>query len=101
MGPESSTLKYGVSAPTGWTDELEARVRHHLRILELGHVYGIQAGRTLASIRDSLSVQLKRGGEDMIREYLLDAAETRLKDRRNGWEGVAYRAADPSFCRGC
>ncbi|MEU4359624.1 hypothetical protein [Streptomyces virginiae] len=38
----------------------------------------------------------------MVRDYLLDAAETRLRYRLNGWEGVALQtwAADPSFCRG-
>ncbi|WP_406187947.1 HNH endonuclease [Streptomyces sp. NBC_01006] len=100
--PEHPTLKYLVSAPQGWTEELAARVRHHFGVLQLGHLYGVQASRTLASIQHSLKSQLERGGEAMVRDYLLDAAETRLRYRLNGWEGVAYQtwADDPSFCRG-
>ncbi|MFD9420858.1 hypothetical protein ACFWC9_40260 [Streptomyces goshikiensis] len=102
VDPEQPTLKYFVSPPADWTEELTARVQHHFDLLELGRVYRVQATRTLASIRHSLKDQLKRGTEDTVRDFLLDAAETRLKDRLNGWEGVAYQAwaDDPSFCRG-
>lgn len=38
----------------------------------------------------------------MVRAYLSTEADTRLGNRLNGWEGVAYRALarDDAFCSG-
>jgi hypothetical protein len=101
-GEGGAILRYFVRIPPSWDSVLAARVRHHFDLLSLGRVYRVQANRTLASIRHSLRAQLQSGGEECVRTYLHDAAETRLLDRLNGWEGVAYRAwaTDRSFCQG-
>lgn len=95
-------LVYFVSPQPTWDATLTARVQYHFGLFKLAKRYGVQANRTLKSIRHTLEQQLQTAGEEAVRSYLIEEAGTRLRHDLNGWSGVAYRvwAAHDDFCRG-
>ncbi|MFF8513372.1 HNH endonuclease [Streptomyces sp. NPDC015492] len=97
-----SWVNFFVSPPQDWADALAERTRYHFTLFGLAKVFAVQANRTVNNIRYQLTAMLATGGMDMVRDYLVDEARTRLADRPNGWEGVTYRALadDDVFCSG-
>ncbi|WP_345584337.1 hypothetical protein [Streptomyces prasinosporus] len=95
-------LDFFVSPPPGWAHLLAERTRYHFTLFGLGKLFAVQASRIVSSIRRQLTGILDAGGKDLVRGYLADEAAARLADRRNGWEGVTYRALarDDAFCSG-
>lgn len=95
-------LDFFVNPPSGWEQVLIERTRHHFDLFGLAKLFALQANRTVNNIRYQLTELLDAGGKNLVHAYLSDEAETRLKVRLNGWEGVTYRslAHDEAFCSG-
>jgi len=68
----------------------------------LSALYGSEAAEELLNIRHVLTSLQASGGEDFVRAYLEEHAESCLDGRLNGWRGAAYQAWAVSdwFCEG-
>ncbi|WP_159037051.1 hypothetical protein [Streptomyces specialis] len=93
-------LEFHVKPVGTWTQELTERVRHHFRLFGLAMRYAPPANSLINDIRRRIAALFECGGASLVRDYLHDEADTRLATRRNGWEGVTYRALaeDDWFC---
>lgn len=99
---EPASLRFRAEPPATLDTLLAERLRRHFRGLNLSALYGSEAAEELLNIRYLLSSLQASGGEDFVRAYLEEHAESCLAGRLNGWRGAAYEAWATSgwFCEG-
>jgi 5-methylcytosine-specific restriction endonuclease McrA len=99
---EPAALRFFVQGPPTWGAVLTARVERHFRALRLGALYATEAADELLSIRHQLHDINARGGPALVRQELVDRAESCRGARRNGWRTATFDAfaASDWFCGG-
>lgn len=97
-GPLS--LVFHAAAPVAWSAVDQQRVLRHFVVFKLDHVYAVNAGDELSTLRGHL-VRLSVGGPQPIQDYLNDE-RARWAVRPNSWQHVTYSAlaADAWFVNG-
>lgn len=93
-------LKFCVSPPEGWDENLVKRLVLHFKKLDLAKLYASQAGKTLSGIAGKLMSAADRGGKDEVRFLLLEDARSWSETNLNGWQAAMYKALAGSdwFC---
>lgn len=96
------TFQFQVVPPNGWQQLLSDRVTFHFKSLLLNKLYSIHAAVELVQINKRLKTIHDTLGDEGVKKYLLEGAETRTHANINSWQAVIYRAmaADPWFCDG-
>lgn len=91
-----------VETPTEWGSVTEERIQHHFETLELDDLYRSQVAVELSNIRGQLVTLFDKGGEDLVREFLNECADSRANVQLNSWQTAFYQAIAQSdwFCRG-
>lgn len=86
------SLRYYVSAPSHWDSTTANRVSNHFETLELSRLYSIQAATELADNKYRLSKLFYSAGPDVVRNQLLDSAESCEQQHLNYWKTAMYYA---------
>lgn len=97
-----AALRFRVSPPDDWSDNLSARVRHHFRTLGLGALFTSEAAEELVNIRHQLALLHDAVIEHAVRDELRRRSVSCAAGRPNGWRAAAYTAWSESawFCVG-
>ncbi len=96
------SIRFFVKDIDEWSDVLNARIKTHFNIYDLGSLYISQAGTELANIRLQLNNILEKSSAENVREHLLESFQSRNNNHRNSWQTAMYIAmADNEwFCNG-
>ncbi|GAA3250760.1 hypothetical protein ACFO1B_44035 [Dactylosporangium siamense] len=97
-----AALRFFVEPPSNWNSVLEARVRYQFRVCQLGALYGVHASGELRMLRHNLTNLYQRGGAELVRQQLVDQADTRRAVHINSWQTATYEALAGSrwYCDG-
>ena len=93
-----ASFSFGVTPPQGWSQNLVARVRHHMASFELPGLFADNAANELSGIRPNLTNLFHRGGAAELQAELQSRANSwRLGGQRagrlNSWQLAMYQAA--------
>lgn len=97
-----SVVEYKVAPPVAWSTALAARVETHFHEFRLAELFGSQAARHLAGIRQLLRRTLAATDADAVRCLLEGMRDSWGATDLNCWEAALYRALAASswFCEG-
>jgi len=95
-------VEYSVLTPSSWSPSMATKVRNHFDTFKLGELYGAQAARHLAGIRQLLRQTLSAATADAVRVLLEGARDSWAATDLNCWETALYRALAISqwYCEG-
>jgi HNH endonuclease len=95
-------VRFQVSPPSHWPDELTARVHRHFELFELDRIYSLQAAVTMSGDRLQLERLLQAVGWDGVRNELVTRADSRRSVNVNSWQVALYDALAAStwYCTG-
>ncbi|WDT56497.1 HNH endonuclease [Streptomyces sp. G7(2002)] len=102
IAEKPAILRFTVSEPAHCSRVLINRVRHHFEVFKLGELYSHHANNDLASIRWLLRKLFDQLGDQGVRTYLRDHAESARKVGINSWKVAMYEALAESewYCTG-
>lgn len=97
-----AAFRFYSSPPDHWSAANKARAATHLKQLNLQVLFSSNAGSRLSEIRSRLASLLQKGGEDAVRNHLLEELASIEAEHNNSWVAAMYRAAAKSdwFCQG-
>lgn len=97
-----AAFRYRVSPPPNWSQDDKARIASHLKELNLGSLFGSNAGSRLVEIRGRLTKLHDAGGANAVRAHLREELDSIEEDQKNSWVAAMYRGAIASdwFCDG-
>ncbi|PTS76546.1 hypothetical protein DBR17_14540 [Sphingomonas sp. HMWF008] len=97
-----AVVQFHVEPPEDWTDLTAARVRTHFKQLGLARLYRSQAADELNNIQYQVAQLHAKSGMGAVREFLLEAHESRSASRTNSWQTAFYEALSASdwYCDG-
>jgi hypothetical protein len=81
-----------VKTVPGWDEVTQARVKRHFKTLHLSRLYTANASDEISNIRENLQRVFVAGGGEAVREYLQEAARSRVCARVNSWQSALYGA---------
>lgn len=95
-------ISFYVEKPTNWDNTKHLRVKNHFSVLGLSILYTSQSAEELINIRYSLETLYAKGGKVAVKNYLIDAANSRTAAYLNSWQSAMYTALCNSewFCDG-
>jgi len=85
-------FSFRVSKPAGWSPILFSRVKGHFQKFGLGALYSSNAAVELSNIKGQFANLFRLGGEEAVRQQLLDGFESRRAANRNSFWTAMYRA---------
>lgn len=96
------TFHFQVNPPNNWPQLLSDRVQFHFTTLSLNKLYSTHAAVELAQINKHLENLLTTSGNNAVKNYLLEGANTRAHENINSWQAAIYTAmaTDNWFCNG-
>jgi hypothetical protein len=98
----SPAFEFYVSPPANWINNMDGRVRHHLKVFDLERLYVRLAIKEICSTKGFLRRLLNRAGATEVQGLLQEQAISFAEENLNWWKSALYRAlaASPWFCNG-
>ena len=95
-----TTLVFYVDCPNNWNDTLKARIQNHFKAFGLNRIFSQQAATEMTGKEFRLQELFNKGGEESIRAYLIDEADSWEKANKNSWQAAMYYALaeDENIC---
>lgn len=90
-------VMYVVRCPADWQAGVSERAKRHLKHYKLHLLYSSHASSEIACSKRSWRRIWKRGGEEELREHIIDMREGAEEEELNSWKAALYRGLEENF----
>lgn len=95
-------FNFYTNPPVNWSNLLQVRAKYHFDSFKLNDLYISHAAEEFENVKKQLTKLFNKGGEELLKEHLLDSLESRLEINLNSWQSAFYSGllTDQDFCSG-
>lgn len=93
---------FRVTPPVAWNIKSKYKVSIHLTTYDLDERFGDLASEEITGIKKTMTELLSSSNSNIVREHLLDTANSRAEIHLNSWQVALYQALanSPLYCSG-